>query len=82
MNMKTSLLTLGAVGVLAAGVAIHHSGHCPLMSIMHHSLPATSRAVSPAGGRSASGALVAKSASAVKPDAVAATASTLEDAGR
>ena len=68
MNMKTSLLTLGAVGVLAAGVAIHHSGHCPLMearkALVHHSAPA----VSPA----ASGALVAKTASAVKPDAVAA----------
>jgi hypothetical protein len=72
MNMKTSLLTLGAVGVLAAGVAIHHSGHCPLMearkALVHHSAPA----VSPAGSPAASGVLVAKTASAVKPDAVVA----------
>ena len=27
--MRTKLLILG--GVLAAGVSIHHSGHCPLM---------------------------------------------------
>jgi hypothetical protein len=28
-TMRTKLLILG--GVLAAGVSIHHSGHCPLM---------------------------------------------------
>jgi hypothetical protein len=62
MNMKTSLLTLGAVGVLAAGVAIHHSGHCPLMdaknALTHHAV---------------SGASVAQTPKAVKTDAVVAT---------
>jgi len=29
--MKTKLFLLGAVGLLGAGVMIHHSGHCPLM---------------------------------------------------
>jgi hypothetical protein len=60
MNMKTSLLTLGAVGILAAGVAIHHSGHCPLMdaktALMHHAAPV-------------SGAPTARTASAVNPNA-------------
>lgn len=42
--MKTGLVTLGAIGVLSAGVAIHHSGHCPLMEMKkaftHHATPA------------------------------------------
>jgi hypothetical protein len=29
--MRTKLFMLGAVGLLAVGVGIHHSGHCPLM---------------------------------------------------
>jgi hypothetical protein len=64
MNMKTSLLTLGGVGLLAAGVAIHHSGHCPLMdakaALTHHSTPV-------------SGAATAKAVSAVKPNTVVLT---------
>jgi hypothetical protein len=31
-KMRTKLFMLGAVGLLAVGVGIHHSGHCPLMS--------------------------------------------------
>jgi hypothetical protein len=41
--MKTTLVTLGAVGLLGAGVAIHHSGHCPLMEAkkaLTHQAPA------------------------------------------
>ena len=42
--MKTGLVTLGAVGLLGAGVAIHHSGHCPLMeakkALTHQAAPA------------------------------------------
>ena len=73
MNMKTSLLTLGAVGVLAAGVAIHHSGRCPLMEAKaalthHHAMPAVS------------GAQTVKQTSAAKPDAVVLTSAT--EAGR
>ena len=72
MNMKTSLLTLGAVGLLAAGVAIHHSGHCPLMEarngMTHHARPAVSDA------------RTAKAASAIKPDAVVLTSAA--DAAR
>jgi hypothetical protein len=60
--MKTSLLTLGGVGLLAAGVAIHHSGRCPLMearaALSHHQAPVVSDA--PA----------AKATSAVKPNTV------------
>ena len=66
-----SLLTLGAVGVLAAGVAIHHSGHCPLMeakaALTHHPAPV-------------SGAPVARTASAVNPNVVVSTLG--KDAGR
>jgi hypothetical protein len=74
MNMKTSLLTLGAVGLLAAGVAIHHSGHCPLMAAKaamtrtHHEMPVVSNAKT------------AKTISAVKPDAVVLTSAA--DAAR
>jgi hypothetical protein len=72
MNMKTSLLTLGAVGLLAAGVAIHHSGHCPLMearnAMTHHARPAVADARK------------AKAASAIKPDAVVLTSAA--DAAR
>ena len=56
--MRTKLLILG--GVLAAGVSIHHSGHCPLMDAKKaiarhvHGAPATQVAstasgVTPAG---------------------------------
>jgi hypothetical protein len=72
MNMKTSLLTLSAVGLLAAGVAIHHSGHCPLMearsAMTHHATPAVSAAKT------------AKTVSAIKPDAVVLTSAS--DAAR
>jgi len=73
MNMKTSLLTLGAVGLLGAGVAIHHSGHCPLMDAKaalthHHATPAVSAAQT------------AKTTSAVKPEAVVLTSTA--DAAR
>lgn len=71
MNMKTSLLTLGAVGMLTAGVAIHHTGHCPLMearaAMMHHATPV-------------SGAPATKVASAVKPNTVVLT--SVADAAR
>jgi hypothetical protein len=30
--MRNKLFMLGAVGLLAVGVGIHHSGHCPLMA--------------------------------------------------
>jgi hypothetical protein len=30
-KMRTKLFMLGAVGLLAVGIGIHHSGHCPLM---------------------------------------------------
>jgi hypothetical protein len=30
--MRSKLFMLGAVGLLAVGVGIHHSGHCPLMA--------------------------------------------------
>ena len=30
--MKTKLVVLAAAGLLAAGIAIHHSHHCPLMA--------------------------------------------------
>jgi hypothetical protein len=30
--MKTKLVALAAAGLLVAGIAIHHSHHCPLMS--------------------------------------------------
>jgi hypothetical protein len=72
MNMKTSLLTLGGVGLLAAGVVIHHSGHCPLMdahaALTHHATPAISNAHTD------------KTTTAVKPNTVV-LAST-EDAAR
>jgi len=72
MNMKTSLLTLGGVGLLAAGVVIHHSGHCPLMAaraaLTHHAAPAISHAQT------------AKTTTAIKPNTVV-LAST-EDAAR
>jgi len=46
--MKTGLVTLGAVGLLGAGVAIHHSGRCPLMeakkALTHRAAPAASTA--------------------------------------
>ena len=50
--MKTKLFLLGAVGLLGAGVMIHHSGHCPLMDAKnamakHASKPAV-RAANPA----------------------------------
>jgi hypothetical protein len=31
-KMRSKLFMLGAVGLLAVGVGIHHSGHCPLMA--------------------------------------------------
>jgi hypothetical protein len=31
-TMRTKLIILAAAGLLAAGIAIHHSHHCPLMS--------------------------------------------------
>lgn len=50
--MRTKLLILG--GVLAAGVVIHHSGHCPLMeakkAFARHSVSAPARE-SPVGGQ-------------------------------
>ncbi|HEV2482465.1 MAG TPA: hypothetical protein VGS79_22525 [Puia sp.] len=72
--MKTSLLTLGGVGLLAAGVVIHHSGHCPLMDARaamtrtHHDLPAVSNAQT------------AKTTTAIKPNTVVLTSA--EDAAR
>jgi len=30
--MRTKLILLAAAGLLTAGIAIHHSHHCPLMS--------------------------------------------------
>ena len=84
--MKTSLLTLGAVGLLGAGVAIHHSGRCPLMelhkALTHHAVPAASgtAAVStPAAALAVSGTAAvstpatARTASAVKANAVVLT---------
>jgi hypothetical protein len=65
MNMKMSLLTLGGVGLLAAGVAIHHSGHCPLMdaraALTHHATSVVSSAPT------------AKTTTAVKPNTVVLT---------
>jgi len=70
MNMKTSLLTLGGVGLLAAGVAIHHSGHCPLMearaAMTHHATPAAVQ--------------TAKTTTAIKPNTVVLTSAA--DAAR
>lgn len=72
MNMKTSLLTLGGVGLLAAGVVIHHSGHCPLMAahaaLTHHATPTVSNAQT------------AKTTTAIKPNTV--VLSSAEDAAR
>lgn len=69
--MKTSLLTFGGVGLIAAAVAVHHTGHCPLMdakaALTHHAVPA------------ATTAQTAKT-SAVKPNTVALTSAT--DAAR
>jgi hypothetical protein len=53
-KMRSKLFMLGAVGLLAVGVGIHHSGHCPLMAakaaLTKHSVhaPANAAAVQPA----------------------------------
>jgi hypothetical protein len=45
--MRNKLFMLGAVGLLAVGVGIHHSGHCPLMAakaaLTKHSVNVTAK---------------------------------------
>jgi hypothetical protein len=47
IKMRTKLFMLGAVGLLAVGVGIHHSGHCPLMqakaALTKHSVTAPAK---------------------------------------
>jgi hypothetical protein len=53
-KMRSKLFMLGAVGLLAVGVGINHSGHCPLMAakaaLTKHSVnaPANVAAAKPA----------------------------------
>lgn len=71
--MRTKLLILG--GVLAAGVSIHHSGHCPLMeakkAITRHVHGAPATQVASAG----SGAQMTTAGSGTQATETAATAS-------
>jgi hypothetical protein len=59
-KMRTKFFMLGAVGLLAVGVGIHHSGHCPLMSakaaLTKHAsnAPASVAAAKPAADAAAS----------------------------
>ena len=70
--MRTKLLILG--GVLAAGVSIHHSGHCPLMDAKKaiarhvHGAPANQVASTASGSQmssAASGTQAAETATTV-----------------
>jgi hypothetical protein len=58
-KMRNKLFMLGAVGLLAVGVGIHHSGHCPLMAakaaLTKHVVNAPANATAKAVAESAAG---------------------------